>query len=72
MVTPYEIAARAVEDFFNQTGEGESQALAFDDVKNKLAYDLAWDYWLECQPYSGIPDFSLIEEHVHSLLMKGV
>lgn len=69
-MTAREMAAVAVEEFFDKTGECSGKGLAFDAEKHKLAYDLAWEVFLNAD--HTIPNFCIVEDFVHEFLLYGV
>ena len=65
-----EIAESAVQKFFDETGACNGKELAFNEDMHKLAYDYAWDNFLELE--HTLPDFCIVEDFVHSFLLKGI
>ena len=70
-MTAREMAKGGCVAFFEETGECPGRELANDSERNKLAYDMAWENFLQCNTY-GIPEFCIVEDYVHEFLLYGV
>lgn len=72
-MTAREMAEGAVARFLGDSGECPGNELACDDNRNQVAYDLAWENFLNNNDEEfPIPDFCIVEDYVHEFLLYGV